>query len=148
MQSSSTQLSNVFERALSDDKTKKKTMSMGSGPGAVMFEPGPNTRIRRAPVRAIASVVIDGGPREIFGQVLNVSPGGCLLKTEATMETGTMVEMGITVIGDDFRACVDVQGVLRRREDSGTRRHYGVEFLSVDSKDKQSLQWLYGQALR
>ncbi len=142
------QLSNLFERALEDDTTKEKSMSIGSGPGAVMFEPGPNTRIRRAPVRAIATVTVDGGPREIFGQVLNVSPGGCLLKTEATMETGTFVDMSITVIGDGFRARVDCQGVLRRREDSGTRKHYGVEFMAVDSQDKESLQWLYAQAMR
>lgn len=141
-------LSNVFERALVDDKTKDKAMRISSGPGAPMFEPGPTTRIRRAPVRAIASVTVDGGPREIFGQVLNVSPGGCLLKTEATMETGTFVDMSITVIGDGFRARIDCKGVLRRREDSGTRKHYGVEFLAVDSQDKQSLQWLYAQALR
>ncbi|QDG49707.1 PilZ domain-containing protein [Persicimonas caeni] len=141
-------LSNVFERALADEKTKQKSMSIASGPGAPMFEPGPTTRIRRAPVRAIASVTVDGGPREIFGQVLNVSPGGCLLKTEATMETGTLVDMSITVIGDGFRARVDCKGVLRRREESGTRKHYGVEFLAVDSQDKQSLQWLYAQAMR
>jgi hypothetical protein len=142
------QLTNVFERALEDKKTKEKTMSMGSGPGAVMFEPGPNTRIRRAPVRAIASVTIDGGPREIFGQVLNVSPGGCLLRTEATLETGNLVDMGITVIGDGFRACVDVKGVIRRATTGNTRPEYGVEFMTVDSSDKESLQWLYGQALR
>lgn len=143
-------LSNVFERALEDDTTKQKSMSIGSGPGAPMFEPGPTTRIRRAPVRAIATVTVDGGPREIFGQVLNVSPGGCLLKTEATMETGTFVDMSITVIGDGFRARVDCKGVLRRRESAqgSTRKHYGVEFLAVDSQDKQSLQWLYAQAMR
>ena len=142
------QLSNLFERALEDDQTKERAMSIASGPGAPMFEPGPNTRIRRAPTRAIATVLVDGGPREIFGQVVNVSPGGCLLKTEATMETGTMVDMSITVIGDGFRANVDCKGVLRRRDDSGTRRHYGVEFLAVDSQDKESLLWLYTQAMR
>lgn len=141
-------LSNIFERALEDDKTKQKSMSIGSGPGAIMFEPGPQTRIRRAPVRAIASVVIDGGPREIFGQVLNISPGGCLLKTEATIEVGTLVDMTITVIGDGFRALVDCTGVIRREVENTERRQYGVEFLAVDSTDKESLQWLYAQAMR
>ncbi len=142
------QLSNLFEPVLQNDKSSEKAISIGSGPGAVMFEPGPQTRIRRAPVQAIASVTIDGGPREIFGRVLNISPGGCLLKTEATIETGTMVEMTVTVIGDGTRARVDVSGVIRRRTDQGDRPHYGVEFLAVDATDKDSLQWLYAQASR
>ncbi len=142
------QLSNIFERALEDDKTKQKSMSIGHGPGAVMFEQGPQTRIRRAPVRAIAAVTIEGGPREIFGQVLNISLGGCLLKTEATIEVGSLVEMSITVIGDGDHARVDVEGVIRRLVDGADRRQYGVEFLAVDSNDKDALQWLYSQALR
>lgn len=142
------QLSNLFERGLDDDKRTEKSISIGHGPGAVMFEQGPQTRIRRAPVRAIASVVIDGGPREIFGQVLNISLGGCLLKTEATIEVGSLVEMSITVIGDGANARVDVEGVIRRNVQGTDRRQYGVEFLAVDSTDKDSLQWLYSQALR
>ena len=142
------QRSNLFEQTLDDQERSPKSLSIGSGPGAVMFEPGAQTRIRRAPVRAIASVTVDNGPREIFGQVLNISPGGCLLSTEATLETGSIVEMSVTVIGDGFRARVDVDGVIRRRASDTDRPSYGVEFLAIDARDKQSLQWLYAQAMR
>jgi hypothetical protein len=142
------QHANPLEDSSETKKRRRQSMSIGSGPGAIMFEPGAQTRIRRAPVRAIASVTIDGGPREIFGQVLNISPGGCLLRTEATLEVGSLVEMGITVLGGDFRANVDVEGVIRRHDTSTDRPAYGVEFLAVDATEKESLQWLYGQAMR
>ncbi|TDP71831.1 PilZ domain-containing protein [Bradymonas sediminis] len=130
-----------------DSRAKARpSMSISSGPGAPMFEAGPHTRIRRAPLQAIAAVSVADGPREIFGRVLNISPGGCLLQTETTLESGTFVELNITVLGQEDPIRVEVAGVIRRQVTGQSRRQYGVEFLAVDSNDKKSLQWLYAQA--
>lgn len=130
------------------DEKRERKMTLGSGPGAPMFENGPQTRIRRAPVRAIATVTWDGGPREVYGQVLNISPGGCLLKTETTIEPGTHLDMSIIVISEDERAKVDVEAVVRRRTEADGRRAYGLEFVALESTDKESVQWLYSHAMR
>ena len=120
---------------------------IGSGPGAVMFEPGPQTRIRRAPVRAIATATWPGGPREIFGQVLNISPGGCLFKTETTIEPGTILDLSITIVGGPSRVSADVSGVVRRRTQDDGRRAYGVEFTAMSRAERETIQWLYGRAM-
>lgn len=131
----------------SSPESDESSTALASGPGALMFEPGPQTRIRRAPVHAIASVTLDED-RKIFGRVANISPGGCLLKTSATVEVGEFVDMQITVIGEDNRAVVTVRGVIRRSADGEDRPEYGVEFLAIDETDRESLQWLYAQAMR
>lgn len=127
---------------------KSQVMEIGSGPGAPMFEAyGAQARIRRAPVRAIASITWDGGPREIFGQVLNISPGGCLVKTETTIEPGTILDIAVTILGDGKRINADVTGVVRRETTEGGRRAYGVEFLTRNKAERETAQWLYGQAM-
>lgn len=126
----------------------RRSLSISSGPGAPIFEPGPQTRIRRAPLQAIAAVTVDNGPREIFGRVLNISPGGCLLQTEATLEPGVFVDLKVTVLGQDEPLQVEVSGVIRREVSESSRRQYGVEFIAVDSNDKKVVQWLYSQASR
>lgn len=111
-----------------------------------MFETnGAHTRIYRAPVRAIASVKVDD--REIWGQVLDIGPGGCALKTESTIVEGTRVEMRVTIIGLDKRSVAEVKGVVRRVSEIDGRKCYGVEFLADDTDQRNALQWLYGQAL-
>lgn len=126
------------------DANPKTTFS--SGPGAPIFETnGAHTRIYRAPVRAIASVKTQG--RDIWGQVLDISPGGCSLKTESTLAEGTEVEMRVTIIGMDKRSVAEVNGVVRRVSDVDGRKCYGVEFVAADTTERNSLQWLYGQAL-
>ncbi len=118
-----------------------------SGPGAVMFEPGANARIRRAPVRAIASMTWRGGPREIFGQVLNVSPGGCLVRTETTIPEGTVLDIAVTLVGGQQRSHADVRGLVRHVTTYEGRKAYGVEFIAQDSLERETLQWLYTQAV-
>ena len=120
--------------------------SLSSGPGAIMFEPGPQPRIRRAPVRAIATITWEGGPREVFGQVLNISPGGCLLKTETTIESGTELKLSVMLIGQGKRVSADMRGVVRRLTKEDGRRAYGVEWVAANAPEKESAQWLYGQA--
>lgn len=126
----------------------RASLSLGHGPGAPMFEPGPQTRIRRAPLQAIAAVTVDNGPREIFGRVLNISPGGCLLQTEATLEPGTFVDLKVTVLGQAEPIAVELSGVIRRQVEAGTRRQYGVEFMTVDANGREAVQWLWAQASR
>lgn len=142
-------LNDFLETFRKRDDEPELSVELKSGPGAPIFEQdGPHTRIRRTPVRAIATATWAGGPREFFGRVNNVSPGGCLLTTETTIEIGTMLTMSIIVIGDDQRAKVDVTGVVRRVTDHDGRQSYGIEFLTIDSRDKESVQWLYAQAMR
>lgn len=129
------------------EELKSSQPSMSSGPGAIMFEPGPNTRIRRAPVRAIGTITWDGGPREVFAQVLNISPGGCLLKTESSIVAGTVLEMSIMLIGNGERITASVQGKVCHETTHEGRRAYGVEFVRVTAQDKENTQWLYGQAM-
>lgn len=123
-------------------------MAIGSGPGAVMFEQhGQHTRIRRAPVRAIAAITWENGPREVFGQVVNISPGGCLVKTESTIAPGTVLDIAITIIGNGKRSSADVCAVVRRETEHEGRRAYGVEFVAMTRGERETIQWLYGQAM-
>src|SRR5690554_4461588 len=108
------QMQHIFSNADSSAKARP-SMSISSGPGAPMVEAGPHTRIRRAPLQAIAAVRVADGPREIFGRVLNISPGGCLLQTETTLESGTFVDLNITVLGQEDPIRVEVAGVIRRQ---------------------------------
>ena len=123
-------------------------LSLNSGPGAPIFEPGPHTRIRRNPTRAFAAITWEGGPLKSFGQVLNISLSGCLLRTESTIEIGTPLQMQITVLGAGVPEAVDVQGVIRRQTLVDGRRAYGVEFLATCSEEKQTLQLLYSHTAR
>ena len=121
-------------------------VTLGSGPGAPIFEPGPQTRIYRAPVRAIGVGQSDG--TEIWGQVLDISLGGCLLKTDDTLAVGAEVELRITIIGDGRRAVADVRGIVRRATQDGGRSAYGLELVGGSPEERRVLQWLYSQALR
>lgn len=122
--------------------------TLSSGPGSPMFEQsGPTTRIRRAPVRAFASVTFEGGPREIFGQILNVSPGGCLLRTETTIPEETVLDMHITIVGSGERTGADVKAVVRRQTTDEGRRAYGIEFVTEGREEARTLQWLYARAM-
>lgn len=126
-------------------ETTPRSVSLRSGTGAPIFEPGAHTRIRRNPVRAFAALTWDGGPREIFGQVLNVSLTGCLIKTESTIQEGTQLEVSVTVVGSENRSSIDVRGTVRRQTFVDGRRAYGVEFISTSSVEKQSVQALYSE---
>ena len=126
------------------DSQPKSTFS--SGPGAPIFETnGALTRIYRAPVRAIACMKVEG--REIWGQVLDVGPGGCAFKTESTLSEGSAVEMRVTIIGPENRSVAEVTGVIRRAGEQDGRKCYGIEFHAADTEERNALQWLYGQAL-
>ncbi len=123
-----------------------KKLSIRSGPGAPIFEnTGSQTRIYRAPCRAIASVKLED--KEIFGQIMDLSPGGCLLKTETTLEVGCEFDMRVTIVHATRRSVAEVRGVIQRCGEDNGRRTYGVEFLTDDAHSKRNLDWLYGQAL-
>jgi hypothetical protein len=133
---------------ISETHREEPTMELRGGPGAPIFEPGPHTRIRRAPVRSIATMTWTNGPREIFGQVVNVSPSGCLVKTESTIPDGTQLEMSITILGEGRRTTIDACGIVVRQTSVDGRRAYGVEFRPENRADRESLQWLYAEATR
>lgn len=121
-------------------------VTFSSGPGAPIFEPGPQTRIFRAPVRAIGVGTCDGV--EVWGQVLDISLGGCRLKTDDPLTVGAELELRITIIGNDSRAVADVRGSVRSTSTDGGRPTYGIELVGADSEERRVLQWLYAQALR
>ena len=113
-----------------------------------MFEQhGPTTRIRRAPVRAIASFSFEGGPREAFGQVLNLSPGGCLLRTETTIAPDTLLQMEVTLVGGSERVQASLQARVKHSTLEGGRRAYGVEFIAEEREAQHTLQRLYARAM-
>lgn len=124
----------------------QSTLSISSGPGAPIFQSGTQTRIYRAPVRAVG--VVTCGVRESWGQVLDISPGGCLFKTDDQLEVGAEVELRVTIIGDERRAIAEINGIVRRSIEEGTRNAFGIEFVAADSDERRVLQWLYSQALR
>ncbi|WP_158542366.1 PilZ domain-containing protein [Lujinxingia litoralis] len=128
--------------------TPTSSTELRSGPGAPIFEPGPHTRIRRNPVRAIAMMTWDGGPRGIFGQVVNVSLNGCLVKTESTIADGTRLAITVTVIGGPEALKFELNAVVRRRTEVSGRRAYGLEFVSETSADRELAQQLYAETSR
>jgi hypothetical protein len=141
-------LDNLHDLIFELTTSSTPSMEISSGPGAPMFEPGPHTRIRRQPVRAFASLTWSGGPREVFGQVVNISPGGCLLKTEASVPVGTTLELSITILGSGQRSVADVRAVARHATTESGRRAFGLEFVAECSKERETLQWLYAQAVQ
>ncbi len=138
-----------FENTTLSPSLQTLSISLTSGPGAPIFEPGPNTRIRRSPIaRSIATMSWVGGPREIFGQVANVSPGGCLVKTESTIAPETIIAMTITIIGKGDPATFDVRGLVKHETTADGRRAYGIEFVANTPAERETIQWLQHAATR
>ena len=138
----------LARRAAETVTERVSSLDLRSGPGAPMFELGAQTRIRRAPVRAIASFTWAEGPRQAYGQVCNLSPGGCLLKTETTIPVGADLTLNVVLVGDGNRHKAELTGVVRRRTTSDDGRiAYGLEFTPADREERQTIEWLYGQAL-
>ena len=138
-------LENFGLKSVSSDT--KESVTFESGHGAPVFEHGAETRMRRAPVRAIASMTWQEGPDQIFGALANISPDGCMVKTEATIEVGTEVELEIAAIGTVPRLECEMVGVVRHTTDLDGRRAYGIEFTEVaDDEDDENLQRLYNLA--
>lgn len=126
---------------------RRSELTLGSGPGAPIFQPGPQTRIYRAPVRAVGAANVEGHP-EAWGQVLDISLGGCLFKGDADFEVGDQIELRVTIVGEGRRAVAEVRGVIRRVTEDGGRPAFGIELTAQDSEERRVLQWLYSQALR
>ena len=131
-----------------DEPRKRFSTSLRSGAGAPIFEPGPQTRIRRNPTRAIASATWQGGPRGTFGQILDVSLTGCLFRTESTIDTGTILQLSITVIRGGADLECELRGVVRRTTTVRGRQAYGVHFLTESKSEKEAVQALYSESAR
>lgn len=101
----------------------------------------------RAPARGFASLRWSDGPSRVFGGLVNVSPDGCLIKTEAPLEEGTRVDLHLDIVGGPGDPPgVDAVGVVRHRTEIEGRRAYGVEFLDIDD-DRTELLAVYRDAL-
>ena len=134
------------QSAESTESTTDEVLGVRSGTGAPIFEHGPTTRIRRNPTRAVARVSWESGPRAIFGQVVDVSMTGCLLKTESTIETGTRLQMTVTLVGDSDE--IDVDALVRRTDTVDGRQAYGLEFCADTSDQKRAAKTLYSKTAR
>lgn len=133
------------DSSVSNDNQNQPSVSLRSGTGAPIFEHGATTRIRRNPIRAIAALTWDDGPREIFGQLVDVSLSGCLLKTAATIATGTEVRMTITLVGGGVDEEYSMKATVRRSTTCDGRRAYGLEFSTAQKEDRRQAQALYAQ---
>ncbi len=125
-----------------------QVLTLRSGTGAPIFEPGPHTRIRRNPVRAIASLTWEGGPREVFGQIRDVSLTGCLLRTESTIPVDSDLDITITLVGARSEAGFEVRATVRRQTTIDGRRGYGLEFLFPSTRHRRAVQALYSETAR
>ena len=117
-----------------------------SGHGAPIYEHGAQTRMRRAPIRGVASMTWEEGPDRVYGGLANISPHGCLVKTEATVEVGTEVELELAAIGTVPRLEVELTGEVRHATNLDERRAYGIEFGELDDENKRKLKRLYNLA--
>ncbi|GEM_PF-1904077 len=99
-------------------------------------------RSRRQPVRGICTMRPDCGPSQVFGGLVDVSSDGVLVKTEATLEVGTRVDLQIDFVGsknpgtdeeDSERDSIEAAGIVRRRTDTEGRTAYGIEFVQDDT---------------
>lgn len=129
-----------------DEPETPKSVEVKSGHGAPTYEHGPQTRMRRAPVRAVASVTWEGGPERIYGTLANISPEGCLLKTETTIEPGTDIDLEIAAIGTVPRLEVNVTAEVRHTTELDGRQAYGIEFTGIDDENATALKKLYNKA--
>ncbi len=126
----------------------ESSLPLRSGTGAPIFESGPTTRIRRNPVRAIASATWDGGPPKVFGQILDVSLTGSLFRTESTIPEGTQLNLEITLIGCGEPTSFDVRALVQRTTTVRDRKAYGIAFITESGDEKQSVQALYSATAR
>lgn len=128
--------------------SQKIDLTLSHGPGAPIFDQnGPHTRIRRAPVRAIGAMKLSN--KEIYGQVIDISSGGCLFRTESTLVEGQPFSMRITILDGSRRVVAEVSGDIRRIVTPKDERPlYGCAFNSETLQERQAQKWLYAQALR
>ena len=81
-----------------------------------------------------------------FGvRLLNCSPSGCLLETNAPMEVGTIGSLRIAINGQEL---VDHILVVRchQIQGAGSVHHVGAKFLLTESPTRQTVRHAIGQA--
>lgn len=139
-------LDDISLERLDSDADEPDSVQVGSGHGAPVYEHGEQTRMRRAPVRGVASMTWEGGPERVYGGLANVSPDGCMVKTEATIEVGTEVALELAAIGTVPRLEVQLTGTIRHATTVDGRRAYGIEFVDIDEENEDKLKRLYNLA--
>jgi hypothetical protein len=82
--------------------------------------------------------------RELRVRVLNCSPSGCLLETNAPMEVGTVGSLQLVIEG---RALVDHIAVVRCQPiaGAGSVYHVGARFLWIGRLTEHSVRQTFGQ---
>jgi hypothetical protein len=84
--------------------------------------------------------------RELTVRVLNGSPSGCLLETNARLEVGTVASVRITMNGVEF---VDDIQVVRCQQvgGAGSVFHIGAQFLWTATPHQHSLRQVLRRAV-
>ena len=82
--------------------------------------------------------------REIEVRVLNCSPSGCLLETNAPIDVGTVGSLTLTVDGHDL---LDHLVVVRchPKQGAGSVYHVGAQFLWLGSLTRHTLRGALGR---
>jgi hypothetical protein len=84
--------------------------------------------------------------KELGVRLLNGSPSGCLVETNAKLEVGTIASLCISFNGNEF---VDDVRVVRCQqiEGAGSVFHVGAEFLWTATPSVRSLRQIMSRAL-
>jgi PilZ domain len=84
--------------------------------------------------------------KELSVRLLNGSPSGCLVETNAKLEVGTIASLRISLNGTEF---VDDIRVVRCQqiEGAGSVFHVGAQFLWTDTPHARSLRQIMSRAL-
>ena len=84
--------------------------------------------------------------KEVTVRLLNGSPSGCLVETNARLEVGTIASLRVTLNGSEF---VDDVRVVRCQqiEGAGSVFHVGAQFLWTATPSGRSLRQVMSRAL-
>ncbi len=75
------------------------------------------------------------GDEEGEGLIFNLSPGGCMIGSEAGVKVGDAMSLIILLPGETSPTAVDLALVRW-----GTGRHFGVEFVSMGTAEQDRLR--------
>jgi len=84
--------------------------------------------------------------KEVAVRLVNGSPSGCLVETNARLEVGTIASLRVTLNGNEF---VDDVRVVRCQqiEGAGSVFHVGAQFLWTATPNGNSLRQVMNRAL-
>ena len=97
-------------------------------------------------MNAIADHALGVLGKEVTVRLLNGSPSGCLVETNARLEVGTIASLRVSLNGNEF---VDDVRVVRCQqiEGAGSVFHVGAQFLWTATPSGRSLRQVMSRAL-